>query len=84
MSSSIKAPDRHPTAASAEIDGERLHVTFMDGRDLYVPVAWFGWLSSATDNQKLDFEIIEAGEGIWWRQLEDGVSVPGLLGLPHS
>ncbi len=84
MSSSIKAPDRHPTAASVDIDSERLHVTFVDGRDLYVPVAWFGWLNDATEEQKADFEIIEGGEGIWWDQLEDGVSVPGLLGLPHT
>jgi hypothetical protein len=26
---------------------------------------------------------VEGGEGIWWEQLDEGVSVPGLLGLPH-
>jgi uncharacterized protein DUF2442 len=84
MTSSIKAPDRHPTAVSAEIERERLHVSFADGRDLYVPLTWFDWLANANEGQQVDFEIIEGGEGIWWEQLDDGVSVPGLLGLPHS
>jgi hypothetical protein len=29
-----------------------------------------------------DVRIIEGGVGIWWDQLEDGVSVPWLFGLP--
>jgi hypothetical protein len=84
MTTSIKAPDLHPTAVSVQIQGERLHVTFADGRDLYVPLAWFNWLENATEGQRSDLEIIEGGEGIWWNQLEDGVSVPGLLGLAHT
>lgn len=49
-----------------------------------MPTEWFAWLASATDAQRDDFEIIEGGEGIWWDQLEDGISVPGLFGVPHS
>jgi len=30
-----------------------------------------------------DIRIIEGGVGIWWDQLEDGVSVPWLFGLPE-
>lgn len=83
MSPSTKTSDRRPTAASAHIDGERLHVAFVDGRELWVPLAWFGWLAGATEEQQADLEVIEFGLGIWWESLDEGVSVPWLLGLPH-
>ena len=49
-----------------------------------MPVSWFPWLAVADDAQLADFEIIEGGEGIWWDALEEGLSVPGLFGLPHG
>jgi hypothetical protein len=84
MSSSTKAPDGVPTAIAVAIDAERIHVKLADGRELTVPTEWFDWLASATDAQRSDFEIIEGGEGVWWGQLEDGISVPALFGLSHS
>jgi hypothetical protein len=48
-----------------------------------VPLAWFRWLEGATDAQRADLEVIEYGLGIWWEALDEGVSVPWLLGLPH-
>ncbi len=83
MSPSIKAPDRHPMATLAEVLEDRLHVTLADGRELFVPAGWFPWLAAASDVERADLEIIEDGEGIWWESLEDGISVPGLFGLPH-
>lgn len=84
MSSSITRPDGRPTAAAAVVIGDRLGVTLTDGRELFVPVSWFQWLADAPDTQRADLKIIEGGLGIWWEQLDDGVSVPGLLGLPHA
>jgi hypothetical protein len=83
MTSSIRTPDSRPRAISAAVAHDRLQVTFEDGRELSVPVAWFGWLAKATDEQRNDLEVIEYGLGIWWEALDEGVSVPGLLGLPH-
>lgn len=83
MTSSVSSPISHPTAVAAEVVGDRLHVRLADGRELFVPVAWFSWLDSATAEQRADLEIIEGGEGIWWESLEDSLSVPGLFGLPH-
>jgi Protein of unknown function (DUF3532). len=65
------------------IDTDRLRVSLEDGRELSVPLTWFRWLVDASDEQKADFEIIEYGLGIWWETLDEGVSVPWLLGLPH-
>ena len=84
MTSSVSSPISHPTAVAVEIQGDRLHVRLADGRELFVPVAWFSWLDSATAEQRADLEIIEGGEGIWWESLEDSLCVPGLFGLPHG
>ncbi|MGK2849814.1 MAG: DUF2442 domain-containing protein [Candidatus Limnocylindrales bacterium] len=65
------------------IDGERLAVSLTDGRELLVPLTWFRWLDGSTAEQRRDFTIIEGGLGIWWEELDEGVSVPWLLGLPH-
>ena len=72
-----------PRAVGARVDADRLWVALQDGREVSVPVTWFGWLAGATDDQRRDVRIIEGGVGIWWEQLEDGVSVPWLLGLPE-
>lgn len=83
MSSLISAPDLRPRASAAAIDADRLRVALEDGRELTVPLAWFRWLDGASDEQKADLEVIEFGLGIWWESLDEGVSVPWLLGLPH-
>jgi hypothetical protein len=72
-----------PGAIRARVDADRLWVSLQDGRDVSVPMDWFEWLASATGDQRHDILIIEGGAGIWREQLEDGVSVPWLLGLPE-
>jgi hypothetical protein len=83
MSSSITHSDRYPLAATVEVDREWLRVELRDGRHLSVPIAWFDWLVGAKDSDLTNFEIIEDGEGIWWNTIDEGLSVPGLFGLPH-
>ena len=83
MSSSIRVSNSRPIATAAVVVADRLHVTLVDGREIIVPVSWFEWLANATPEQRSELDLIEGGEGIWWEQLDEGVSVPGLLGLPH-
>jgi hypothetical protein len=83
MSSSIAHPDIRPRASAAKIDGDRLAVSLTDGREILVPLDWFRWLDGSTPEQRGDLTIIEGGRGIWWEGLDEGVSVPWLLGLPH-
>ena len=72
-----------PRAVRARVDAGRLWVALQDGREVSAPVTWFDWLAGATDDQRRDVRIVEGGVGLWWEQLEDGVSVPWLLGLPE-
>jgi hypothetical protein len=55
-----------------------------DRYPLAASVAWFEWLAEASDEQRADHRNIEDGQGIWWEQRDDGVSVPGLFGLSHT
>ena len=84
MGSSISQLDRYPAAAAVEVTHEWLRVDLRDGRRLSVPVAWFDWLARANEAARADFEIIEDGQGIWWTSIDEGLSVPGLFGLPHA
>ena len=83
MSTSITSPDTRPRATTAAVDGERLRVTLTDGRDVSIPTSWYAWLHDARPEQQADVSVIDGGLGIWWEQLDDGLSVPGLLGQPH-
>lgn len=68
---------------AARVEQARLWVALEDGREVGVPVAWFDWLADGTPAQQGALRIVEGGAGIWWDQLDDGVSVPALLGLPE-
>ena len=83
MTSSISAPDPRPRAASAVVDDDRLRVVLEDGRELSVPVSWFMWLQGASPEDRRGLSLIEYGLGIWWEALDEGISVPWLLGVLH-
>ncbi len=84
MSSSASSTSlARPRAARASVGAGRLRVILRDGREISVPVSWFSWLANAGEEQQQDLRILEDGAGIWWEQLDEGVSVPGLFGLPE-
>lgn len=72
-----------PRAASVRVDSHGLHVQLRDGREISAPIDWFEFLAGATDEQRQHFAIVEDGAAISWDQLDDGISVPSLLGLPE-
>lgn len=50
-----------------------------DGRTLAVPLAWFPRLLRATAEQRQHFELLGDGEGIHWPEIDEDLSVVGLL-----
>lgn len=85
MSSSVAGrPSRPPLAVHARATADHLVVALADGREVTVPVAWFEWLSAASDAERADVVVVEDGSGIWWPRLDEGLSVAGLLGLPEA
>jgi hypothetical protein len=56
-----------------------LHVDLSDGRRLSVPLAWFPRLLRATPTQRMRWRFIGGGEGIRWDEIDEDLSVRGLL-----
>jgi hypothetical protein len=64
---------------------DSLVVDLADGRALSVPLAWYPRLLHATPQQRSDFEIAGAGYGIHWPEIDEDLSVEGMLrGAPAS
>ncbi len=54
-----------------------------DGRTISVPLAWSWRLSGATPAQRNNFEIIGNGEGAHWPDVDEDISIQGMLfGVP--
>jgi uncharacterized protein DUF2442 len=50
-----------------------------DGRVISVPLAWSWRLSEATPAQRAKFRLIGAGQGIHWPEVDEDISVEGML-----
>ena len=68
-----------PVAVSVRCDDENLWVTLADGRQLAVPLAYFPRLLHASPEQRAACELSGGGRGIHWDQLDEDISVRGLL-----
>ena len=56
-----------------------LVIELVDGRTVTVPLVWFPNLSNATPQQLNNFELLGDGEGIHWPDIDEDLSVSGLL-----
>jgi hypothetical protein len=69
-------------AMSDEFAGDSIRVVLTDGREISAPLEWFPRLRDASDAQRLNCRLIDRGEGVHWPDLDEGVLVNALLGLP--
>jgi hypothetical protein len=58
---------------------DELVVGLMDGRTISVPLAWFPRLLNGTPEQRAHWQLIGAGYGIHWPDLDEDLSTEGLL-----
>lgn len=68
-----------PRAIRVSCTEDELCVVLADGRSLTVPIIWFPRLANASAAQRATFELLGGGEGIHWPELDEDVSVGGLL-----
>ena len=61
------------------IDTDTLSVDLMDGRTIIVPLAWYPRLYHASAEQKQNWHICGGGYGIEWEDIDEHLSVEGLL-----
>jgi hypothetical protein len=65
------------SAKTVRFDDDNMWVELSDGRTLGIPLAWFPRLLHASPEQRKDFEL--SAKGIHWDQLDEDISIDGLL-----
>ena len=68
-----------PLAVDLILSSDAFRVVLDDGRELSVPLAWFPRLSPGTPEQLRNWELIGRGEGLHREDLDEDISVAGLL-----
>ncbi len=66
-------------ADAVECTDDEIIVSLSDGRSLSVPIVWFPRLANASPAERADYELLGRGEGIHWAQVDEDISVAGLL-----
>lgn len=72
----------HPTSALAKdvkFKDQMMEVHLTDGRVISVPVIWFPLLHEATPEQRERFQIGGGGTSLHWEEIDEDISVAGLL-----
>ena len=68
-----------PYAENVQITEDTLNVDLSDGRTISVPLNWFPRLLHATQKQRDNWRLIGRGHGIHWDDIDEDVSVEGLI-----
>ena len=76
---STLAADATAQATDVAVSEDELIVHLLDGRTISVPLVWFPRLLHATSEQRARFELLGDGEGIHWPEVDEDISVAGLL-----
>jgi hypothetical protein len=77
------AIELHPQAHTIKCTDSDLIVELLDGRTISAPLVWFPLLSQATPEQRANWELLGDGEGIHWPEIDEDLSVAGLLSGTH-
>ena len=80
MTSSTPAkPVVSARATGVRFTDDLLYVQLEDGREIGVPLAWFPRLSAATPEQRANWQLLGRGIGLHWPDIDEDLSVAGLL-----
>ncbi len=66
-------------ASKVWFDKENMWVALTDGRQLSIPLLYFPRLLNATPEQRNNYELSGGGTGIHWEEIDEDISVPGLI-----
>jgi hypothetical protein len=74
-----------PAAKRARVTDDALIVELRDGRSVSVPLKWYPRLAEGRPSERRKWELIGPGIGIHWPELDEDISIEGLLlGLPSG
>lgn len=66
-------------AQRVRLSEDALIVDLIDGRTIAVPLAWYPRLTHGSDTERSHWRVIGDGEGIHWPDLDEDISIEGLL-----
>lgn len=66
-------------AQHVSVTEDTLIVNLVDGRTISAPVAWYPRLAHGSQAERANWRFIGEGEGIHWPDLDEDISVEGLL-----
>lgn len=69
----------HDLAENIEFSDDDMIVALVDGRTIAIPLGWFPRLATASQKQLVNYELLVDGEGIHWPDIDEDLSVEGLL-----
>lgn len=76
---SLAIETQEARAQSVTVSEDSLTVDLVDGRTITVPLMWYARLWHGTPEERNNFEIIGDGTLIHWPDLDEDLSVSGLL-----
>jgi len=68
-----------PKAKKVTVTNDTLSVDLSDGRTISVPIAWYPRLAHAKPEERENWRLIGGGHGIHWEDIDEDISVEGLL-----
>ena len=68
-----------PAIVNVSVSEDTLSVDLSDGRTVAVPLAWFPRLLHGSKVERGNWRLIGSGMGIHWEDLDEDISVEGLL-----
>jgi hypothetical protein len=71
--------ETEPRIVSLQVTDDAIAAQLADGRTVSVPLAWSWRLANATREQRSHFELIGAGDGVHWPDVDEDISARGML-----
>jgi len=68
-----------PYAEGITVTEDTLSIDLSDGRTISVPLTWFPRLLYARPEERNNWRLIGKGHGIHWEDIDEDISVEGLL-----
>ena len=66
-------------AQRVSLTDDTLVVELIDGRTITVPLTWYPRLAHGSQAERAHWRLIGEGEGLHWPELDEDISVEGLL-----
>ena len=73
-----------PRVMSMAVTDDEIIAHLVDGRTISVPLVWSWRLTDATPEQRQHWEILGDGQGIRWPDIDEDISVGGMLHGPPA